>query len=400
MTRLPRVVTAVLLASSLAARAASADPGTPAPGALAPTQTPDTLAAPSAAAAPGAATPATPPTGPDFPRGRISGYAFGDLFWNAVGDPRHAYAVSGADSGRANIDASGKPITRDLNGVQIRRIYFQLDNDLSIRYTTRLRLEADSKELTSGGKITLFVKNAYLQAKSVWPRGDAYVGMIGTPTWENSEEFWQYRAIEKTVGDFLGLAPASDLGVGAKGFADGGHHVGYSAMIGDGTGQKPETNRDKRFYLALPLRVSTLRVEPYVDYENGPASTDKATYKVFAGFEPPHSAIGIEAYDRVTHAPAGNAELRAWSVFARWSRDPRCTLFARVDGWDPNRRSANRLEEQLWIAGVDFQPVKDVHVIPNVEATQYDATGSFVAPAHHDLQARITFYYKFSKPQS
>lgn len=398
MTRLPRVVTVVLLALPFALRAACADPAPPPAGTVAASA--DTAAAPADATAPVAAVPVTPPTGPDFPRGRISGYAFGDLYWNAVGDSRHAYAASGADSGKVNIDASGKPITRDLNGVQIRRIYFQLDNDLSIKYATRLRLEADGKELTSGGKITVFVKNAYLQAKSVWPRGDAYVGMIATPTWENAEEFWQYRAIEKTVGDFLGLAPATDLGVEAKGFADGGHHIGYAAMVGDGTGQKPEVNRDKRCYLAVPVRLGTLRVEPYVDYENGPVSSDKATYRVFAGFEPPHAAVGVEAYDRVSHAPAGNAELRAWSAYARWSRDPMWTVFARVDGWDPNRRVADRLKEQLWIAGVDWQPVKDVHVIPNVEATQYDAAGSFVAPGHHDLQARVTFFYRFAKPQS
>jgi hypothetical protein len=390
MTR--RACALVTMALALAPGMVHAADATSAP--LAAAASADTLGAPAPPPV------ATPPTGPDFPRGRISGYVFGDLYWNAVGDPRHAYAATGADSGKAYIDASGKPITRDLNGVQIRRIYFQLDNDLSIRYATRLRFEADSKELTSGGKITIFVKNAYLQAKSVWPRGDVYVGMQTTPTWENAEEFWAYRPIEKTIGDFLGLAPASDLGLETKGFVDGAHHVGYAAMVGDGTGQKPETNRDKRFYFALPLRAGTLRIEPYADYENGPESTDKATYKVFAGWEPPHSAIGVEAYDRVSHAPGGNAELRAWSVFARWNGTPTLGAFARVDGWDPNRRVASRLKEQLWIAGLDWQPVRDVHVMPNVEATQYDAAGTFVAPAHHDLQARVTFYYKFAKPQS
>ena len=38
--------------------------------------------------------------------------------------------------------------------------------------------------------------------------------------------------------------------------------------------------------------------------------------------------------------------------------------------------------------------------MPNVEATQYVAKGKGVAPAHHDLQARLTVFYKFVKPQS
>jgi hypothetical protein len=36
--------------------------------------------------------------------------------------------------------------------------------------------------------------------------------------------------------------------------------------------------------------------------------------------------------------------------------------------------------------------------MPNVVQMQYKAQGTAVAPAHHDTQARLTFYYKFSKP--
>ena len=97
------------------------------------------LAAPAAAQ-----TPPVTPTPPDFPRGKISGYIFGDYYYNAVGDPTHHYNAAASDSDKTNIDSSiGKQIGKDLNGVQIRRVYFQLDNDLSIKYSTRLRLEID-----------------------------------------------------------------------------------------------------------------------------------------------------------------------------------------------------------------------------------------------------------------
>src|SRR5512140_3102004 len=188
-------------------------------------------------------------TAPDYPRGRISSLMFGDAYWNVVGDPRHFYDSKGADQGQVNIDGK-RNITRDLNGVQIRRVYFQLDNDLTARLATRFRLEVDGKELTSGGKLGVFVKNAYLQARSVYPRGDFYFGEVSTPTFESAEAFWQYRAVEKTIGDFWGLRPASDLGLELKGFVDGDHRVGYAAMVGDGNGQKPETDRFKTLYLA------------------------------------------------------------------------------------------------------------------------------------------------------
>src|SRR6187399_2801554 len=153
---------------------------------------------PDSAAAPAIQAPTAPRTPPDFPRGRISGYLFGDLYYNVSGDPNHVYNAAGVDAGNVSIDGV-RPITEDLNGLLIRRIYFQLDNDLSIKYATRFRIEMDSRALTSDGKIGAFVKNAYLQAKSVLPRSDFFFGMINTPTWENSEEFWGYRSIEKTI---------------------------------------------------------------------------------------------------------------------------------------------------------------------------------------------------------
>jgi hypothetical protein len=354
----------------------------------------------------------TPPTPPDFPRGRISGFMFGDLYYNTVGDPHHLYDSRGVDQGQVNIDGK-KTIGKDLNGVQMRRVYFQLDNDLTPRFSTRFRLEVDSRELTSGGKIGAFLKNAYLLSKSVAPRADLYFGLIGTPTFENAEAFWQYRAIEKTMLDFLGLRPASDLGLALKGYADSDHHIGYAAMMGDGPGQKPENDRFKTWYFSLPVRYGELRIEPYVDYQvqrvnpNATAvsdtvmNTDQATYKVFAGYEFRRWALGGEAFSRLNHGGnKPNAELRGLSIFGRGTLVPGLAAFARFDGLQNDVNNPNRVDSQLWIAGVDWQPLKDIHVMPNVEATQYIAKGTAVAPPHHDLQARVTFYYLFSRPQN
>ena len=351
----------------------------------------------------------TPPTGPDFPRGRISGYMFGDLYYNTVGDPNAVYDANGNDTRKVNIDNVPKPIGEGLNGVQLRRIYFQLDNDLSVRFATRFRLEADSKSLTSDGKLGVNVKNAYLQVKSALPRTDFYFGMMTTAIFENPEAFWGYRSIEKTIGDFRGVSPSADLGIELKGFADPNHHYGYAAMMGNGAGQKPETNRYKRYSLALPLRFGELRVEPYIDYENvhqtvpGAAGNyDRATYKVFGGYEFRRAALGVEALTQNLHQPVGGSmEPRGLSVFARGTATPTVAAYARFDHWIPDNNAANRIDSQLWIAGFDWQPFHDVHIEPNIEATQYLKKGNPANfPAHHDFQARITFYYLFSKPQS
>lgn len=359
--------------------------------------------------------PTTPPTPPDYPRGRISGYMFGDLYYNMNGDPNHVYSPAGVDAGQVNIDGA-KPITRDLNGFQLRRIYFQLDNDLSYKYSTRFRIEMDSQALTSNGKIGAFVKNAYLQAKSVIPRGDFFFGMINTPTFLNSEEFWGYRSIEKTIADFRGLASSSDIGVSLNGYADDNHRIGYLAMIGDGSTQKPESDRYKRFYFSLPLRFGDFRLEPYADYQavrvnlqpKNPASTDSLAvnndqllWKVFAGYAFRRFNLGLEALTQVRHkGPAPSQEPRGISVFANATLTGTLAGFARFDQWQPDHRADNRVDNQLYIAGVDWQPFRDVHIMPNIEASQFVRQGNAVVPPHNDLQTRITFYYRFSRPQS
>ena len=349
--------------------------------------------------APAAQAQQVPQTDPDFPRGGISGYMFGDYYYNIKGDPNHRYNSAGQDSGQVNID--GKTVIgKDLNGIQIRRVYFQADNDLSIKYSTRFRLEVDGKSLSSDGKLGVNVKAAYLLAKNAIPRGNFLFGLIGTPVWENSEEFWQYRSIEKTIADFRGLGSAADLGVEMKGFLDAAHKVGYAAMVGDGTGQKPEDNRFKKAYLSVPLNPTpAIKIEPYVDYEWAFGGMGRATYKLFAGYSLKRGAVGLELVDRVNHSPTGpNKEPFGVSVFGRMAPCPKVAVFGRYDRWQPDKKGPNRVDNDLYIAGLDWQPHKDVHIMPNVEITQYRAVGTGVVSDNHDVQARATFYYKFTKP--
>ncbi len=342
-------------------------------------------------------------TPPDYPRGKISGLVFGDLYYNLDGDPDHGYSSAGSDTAKVNIDSnSNKVIGKDLNGVQIRRVYLQLDNNLSARVSTRFRLEVDGKSVNPDGKINAFVKNAYLKLKAVYPGADVTVGMLNTPTFDDDEAWWAYRPVEKTVGDFRGLAPSADLGLGIDGAFDSDRRFGYRVMVGDGTGQKPEDNRYKRAYFALPVVVGQFHLQPYVDYEGAPGGNDRATYKIFAGYGlPKHSAIGVEWYDRVNHKDgAPNQEPIALSIFGRVMPTEKLGMFARYDLWKPDKRVANRVDSNLYIVGLDWQPYKDVHLIPNLEAMQYVAKGTGVVPKSNELQARITFFYLFAKPQS
>src|SRR5215831_5423444 len=281
---------------------------------------------------------------------------FGDYYWNAAGDPNHHYDTTGADSAaKTNIDGANPPkaITKDLNGLQIRRVYLQLDNDLSARYSTRVRLEADGKSLTSDGKFGVAVKALYVQAKDVLPRMDVYAGMVSVAFLDVTEEFWAYRSIEKVLPDFHGYSPSADLGVEVKGFFDSNHVFGYTGLVGNGVGQKVENNRQKRVSASLPVRWKDLHFEPYIDYENinlrtgptvGPA--DRMSYQVMVGYDlPKHSAVGFVATNQIQHTPVGPYhEVLGYSMFGRIQPTPKMGGFGRVDLWTPDKRLANRVD--------------------------------------------------------
>ena len=147
-----------------------------------------------------------------------------------------------------------------------------------------------------------------------------------------------------------------------------------------------------------PAKGEGLTLEPYVDHEDFPGAAERSTYKALAGYEFKMLTIGGEVVDQIRHTGGAKTEPFGVSVFARGKMGSTLSGYARFDRWQPNTRAANRVDSDLYIAGLDWEPHKDVHLMPNVVATQYHARGTAVGPPNHDLQARITVYYRWSKP--
>src|SRR5512146_3331458 len=139
---------------------------------------------------------AVPAPGQSEPKGKLSGLMFGDYFYN----------IDQRDTAK-----------KDLNGIQLRRIYFTYDYAISPNFDTRFRLEADQSALTSDGKIGVFVKDAYLKWKGIFEGSDVLFGVSPAPAFDASEEAWGYRSLEKTIMDLRGIVPSRDLGVDLKG---------------------------------------------------------------------------------------------------------------------------------------------------------------------------------------
>ena len=106
-------------------------------------------------------------------------------------------------------------------------------------------------------------------------------------------------------------------------------------------------------------------------------SNDQLLWKVFAGYGFRRVNLGLEAVTQVRHkGPAPTQEPRGYSIFANSTLTPTLAAFARFDHWEPDHRADNRVDNELYIAGVDWQPFRDVHVMPNLEAEPVSLTGN------------------------
>jgi len=308
---------------------------------------------------------------------RFSGQAFADYFYN--------------------LDGSG--VVKNDNGFQFRRIYLTAEHDLSERITSRLTLEADNQALTLNGKSAEFVKYAYLQFKNVAPGGDLFAGMSSTPLWQDAEAVWGYRSVEKTILDSRGFGTASDIGVAMKGVFGQGSPAGYHVMFANGNGQKPENDRSKKGYVAIPIHFRKGIFEPLADYEGGPGDLDKYTLKALLGWTEDKWAVGLEGFRR-TNLDAGpggdDATPTGFSLFGRAKFDKGWGGFARFDWYDPNSNDDTAgYRHNYVLAGLDFTPAPDVHVMPNISVENYDGKSSALPDLDKDVVARITVSFNY-----
>jgi hypothetical protein len=325
--------------------------------------------------------------------GKISGLIFGD----------YSYKITGDSSGSVG---QYSPLKKDAQGFEIRRIYFRYDHTLSEKFAAQFTLESNEKTLLTG-KYSFAVKTAFLEWKNLIPQSSIFIGMEPTPTFAYSESIWNYRSVEKTLIDYR-IGGAVDLGVSVKGTFDKEGKYGYQFMIGNGTGQKLESNKFKKYYGELIAKpVKGLSLEAYSDFEPNAGDKNKITLKGFVAYQTNLFTIGVEAVqqtqkkaisDSVDVSPSGISGF-AWVTLLKKpvqsEKIPVLNAFARFDYWDPDTKNTNAgYKENFITLGLDYMPIKDVHVIPNVWINTYSNKNSeSTVKRDADIVARLTFNY-------
>ena len=194
--------------------------------------------------------------------GKLSGLMFGDYY----------YAIK-------NHDAAVK----NNNGFWFRRIYLTYDGTLTDKIAMRFRLEMNSPgDFKTSTTLIPFVKDAYLAAKI--GKHTLMLGLIGTPLYDNLDEYWGYRPMEKTPIDLFKFGNSRDFGLGLKGALDAKNKLTYTVVVGNGAGTKSETDHGKAVYGRLNFQPTpALFLELYADYTNTGNDTSVNILQAFAG---------------------------------------------------------------------------------------------------------------------
>ena len=249
-----------------------------------------------------------------------------------------------------------------------------------------------------------------------------------------SEEVWGYRSIERTITD-IRRTSSFDMGASLQGKLGDKGNFGYVLMFGNGNGAKPEGDMYKCFYGDIWAKFinKKLIVDLYQDYQkmdwgtwvgnvgatatslgaaspNGPLYHDRNMTKLFVAYVVPKFTVGVEYFMNtlmgdvkvtgVDKNSTGNNNIyyrttkaTGLSVFVK-GRITKETLgfFARFDNYDPtgnlksivddkNTKSYTALtsqydptnKEMFGTFGIDYTPIKHVHIMPNIWVNTYSS---------------------------
>jgi hypothetical protein len=402
------------------------------------------------------------------PSGKLWGYAFGD----------YAYKGGTDEVGRGGSNQYTK-VPVNTNVFQWRRIYLGYDYNISEKFSAEFLLAAEDDfgnaagtnttlpgtgDILSDSKFAPYVKLANIRWKKFFKGTDLVLGQSATPTFAKngsgmaSEEVWAYRSIERTITD---IRRTGSFDMGAK--LEGKYmndNIGYVLMMGDGAGAKAAGNSFKWFYgdIWAKFMNKKLIVDLYQDYYRlnwsktvaGPQGmwyNDRNMTKLFVAYSVPKLTVGVEYFmntlmgDVAVKGKDGNTYYRTTkatglSIFTRGKiYKEKLGFFARYDNYDPTGNLSNIVndantksytvttsqydpttKEQFVTFGLDYTPIKNVHIMPNIWMNTYksglDATatqtttgglpysgmnGGINNTNGTDLVYRLTFYYIYGK---
>ncbi|HUI29090.1 MAG TPA: hypothetical protein VLX91_02645 [Candidatus Acidoferrales bacterium] len=327
---------------------------------------------------------------------KFSGLFFGDYY----------YVINAANLGVAstsNYSPSGG-LQKAMQAFDYRRIYLTTDYDIAQDFSARFRLESDPSTSnfptatgTSNGKLSVMVKDAFINWKNVTDGANIIIGLQGTPEINMAEGIFGYRSLEKTIQDLHGISSSRDLGISYNQKFSDAFTAGL--LVGNNSGNSalsPTTSKYKAAYLYLqinPVKQFTILLNG--QYNGTGVSVFNRTGDVIVNYANDMFSLGAQYFlNGINGAGGSTTKKNGLSVNGWVGLIDNLRLVARYDMYTPDADNKNTVAgtsvQNLVVGALDWSVRKNVHLMPNVEYVAYGLSGSKA-----DVIGRATFFITF-----
>jgi hypothetical protein len=250
---------------------------------------------------------------------------------------------------------------------EIQRAYLGYQVQLSEKFSGKLNIDVGDPGFGTL-KMTAYLKNAYMQYAS--GKLVAQIGMIGLQQYKMQEDLWAGRYLYKSFMDEYKFGPSADLGA----FVAYQFHERVSAdiTIANGNGYKSiQSDTALKYSLGLTLEpVNGLDFRASYDYMG--KDSPQQTMALYLGYSREKVKIGaeynyqlnyrmVESQDQYGVSFYGSYQASRTRFFGRYDRLSSVTIGSDTDPWNYGN------DGQVFIAGVEFNPVKGIMITPNYQ---------------------------------
>ncbi len=267
--------------------------------------------------------------------------------------------------------------SKNESAFEITRAYFGYQYEFSKYFSAKINLDVGDPE---SGKFqhTAYLKNAYM--KFSYNGFTTYFGMIGTIQFKTQEKVWGHRYILKSFQDEYKFGSSADLGISIDyKLYD---MISFDAIFMNGEGYK-SVQADSTFRAGAGITfkpVKGLIVRGYFDYEK----KDEALMNVatFIGYSKDAISAGFEVNIEQNNKYEKDHNLTGYSAYASYQVKKKIEVFGRYDNLASNKPSGETdpwniaKNGQLFMAGVEYAPVKGIKLAPHYKGWMPSADGS------------------------
>jgi hypothetical protein len=274
---------------------------------------------------------------------------------------------------------------------EITRAYFGYEYEFSRHFSAKINLDVGDPE---SGKFqhTGYLKNAYM--KFSYNNFTTYFGMISTIQFKLQEKIWGHRYILKSFQDEYKFGSSADLGIS---MAYKLHDVvSIDAILMNGEGYK-SVQLDSTYRAGAGITITPLKglvLRGYFDYEK----KDEPLINVatFISYSKDAISAGVEFNIENNNKYEKDHNLTGCSAYASYQLKKKLEVFGRYDYLTSNTLSGETdpcnisNDGQLFMAGMEFSPVKRIKLAPNYKGWLPSSDGSSLISWIY-LNAEINF---------